>query len=711
MDTHLKGIGVENFRVFKDEQYFDFAPITILTGTNSSGKSSLINALKLLKDTYKDFEDRDYFILKEGDLKHLFKQHLSKDFIQKSFSKNENLFNNNSESNIISFVNKSYIRDEYLDDFEIKIKYNYEPKVATQFISSATILRSIQISIINIKDSLITQSLNNFLLKYKNTTLNDLINSTIIEINLSKHYSILSCKVEFNLFYLIFLNHRLYFLDIINKKKEFEKKLNSQDSKDVREDIRKYMSQKELKYEIISTEKSNQIEFKINAQKLEKFEDHEWELIIPHGESLFHAVQGKNKFSLLENWCDGDKMKLKHIRNKINTYYKCEDEGENEIKFHLDIFKFLSAIKWKSRIFDFQSGIQEIDDSFFIKGLTFEALYVQLINYAKGNIFPFVAEWKVEFLEIGWWKDNIVNFTYPDSDIDVDFLSQLYIPFLNNIFQDFQADQKVQDNAFIGNEPEIACYGIIYSIFSEISNPINNYQKIESVSIHRANEERFFKIKDEREFFIVRNFNTQNSFKTRIKKYLKDLDIADDIAIELDEEQMTFKIMLSISGKMVNLKDLGYGIVKLLPIMLSINPEVNENTTDLDAEYAKFKFRETIVLIEEPESNLHPALQSKLADLFVDLSEQFNIQFIIETHSEYLIRKLQYLTAKKEIKPSDTQLYYFHHPDRIPGGEDQIYPINIKADGSLTKDFGKGFFDEADNIALELFLLKAHQNN
>ena len=72
---------------------------------------------------------------------------------------------------------------------------------------------------------------------------------------------------------------------------------------------------------------------------------------------------------------------------------------------------------------------------------------------------------------------------------------------------------------------------------------------------------------------------------------------------------------------------------------------------------------------------------------------------------------MQYLTAKKVIEPSDTQLYYFHHPNKIPEGEKQIYPIKIREDGSLTKNFGTGFFDEADNIALELFLLKAHQNN
>lgn len=44
----LNGLGLENFRVFKEKHWFDFAPITILTGTNSSGKSSLINAIEIL---------------------------------------------------------------------------------------------------------------------------------------------------------------------------------------------------------------------------------------------------------------------------------------------------------------------------------------------------------------------------------------------------------------------------------------------------------------------------------------------------------------------------------------------------------------------------------------------------------------------------------------------------------------------------------------
>jgi len=52
MQTHLKGFGLENFRVFKDYTWFDFAPITILTGPNNSGKSSLLKAFLLLKDNF-----------------------------------------------------------------------------------------------------------------------------------------------------------------------------------------------------------------------------------------------------------------------------------------------------------------------------------------------------------------------------------------------------------------------------------------------------------------------------------------------------------------------------------------------------------------------------------------------------------------------------------------------------------------------------------
>lgn len=169
----------------------------------------------------------------------------------------------------------------------------------------------------------------------------------------------------------------------------------------------------------------------------------------------------------------------------------------------------------------------------------------------------------------------------------------------------------------------------------------------------------------------------------------------------------------------INLADEAFGIRAIIQILLLIALSDDKLIAGLKKyqvegePWANLSYQGTF-LIEEPESNLHPALQSKLADLFVEASKAFNTQFIIETHSEYLIRKLQFLTAKKEISPEDTVIYYFYppdHPDVVSGREPQVKKINIRADGSLTGEFGSGFFDEADNIALELFLLKKSQEN
>jgi predicted ATPase len=145
---------------------------------------------------------------------------------------------------------------------------------------------------------------------------------------------------------------------------------------------------------------------------------------------------------------------------------------------------------------------------------------------------------------------------------------------------------------------------------------------------------------------------------------------------------------------------LGYGITQLLPIIMKVSMSTG------------FTF-----VIEEPESNLHPALQSKLADFFNELKsiegKSDHVYFLIETHSEYLIRKFQYLTAspKSNLSPQDSVLYYFYDPKNIPPGQPQVQKININSDGSLTNDFGSGFFDEADNIGLDIWKLNNSQKN
>ena len=71
----------------------------------------------------------------------------------------------------------------------------------------------------------------------------------------------------------------------------------------------------------------------------------------------------------------------------------------------------------------------------------------------------------------------------------------------------------------------------------------------------------------------------------------------------------------------------------------------------------------------------------------------FASNIIIETHSEYLIRKLQHLIAiekNKDFLVRDVSIYYLHKPNNIPEGEEQLYKLDVRDDGFMNNDFGKG---------------------
>jgi predicted ATPase len=185
-------------------------------------------------------------------------------------------------------------------------------------------------------------------------------------------------------------------------------------------------------------------------------------------------------------------------------------------------------------------------------------------------------------------------------------------------------------------------------------------------------------------------------------KWLKKMEIADELIFE-NIEGVATTVFLIKNDSRIALADLGYGITQFLPILLKIALEVPRNSKE-ESELIVVK---KIILLEEPETNLHPKLQSLIADFLLDAIRTFEIRFIIETHSEYIIRKMQILTAEKEIKQADTLIYYFN--EQKMENENKILKIEIKSNGSLSSEFGNGFFDEATNLKVEL--LKKKFNN
>ena len=88
--------------------------------------------------------------------------------------------------------------------------------------------------------------------------------------------------------------------------------------------------------------------------------------------------------------------------------------------------------------------------------------------------------------------------------------------------------------------------------------------------------------------------------------------------------------------------DVGFGVSQVLPVV-TLAYFVPEGST---------------VIVEQPEIHLHPLAQTALADLFVEVARERRVQFLVETHSENLFRRLQFLIADEQLAPEDCRLYF-----------------------------------------------------
>ena len=120
----------------------------------------------------------------------------------------------------------------------------------------------------------------------------------------------------------------------------------------------------------------------------------------------------------------------------------------------------------------------------------------------------------------------------------------------------------------------------------------------------------------------------------------------------------------------------------------------------------KFHYAEQTIAIEEPEIHLHPKYQSLLADMFEEAMTEYNIHFIIETHSEYLLLRTQYMVASAHYKNEEDlkekcplKVYY------IPENG-TAYDMQYQINGKFTQSFGEGFFDEADKWVMKMYELE-----
>ncbi len=185
-----------------------------------------------------------------------------------------------------------------------------------------------------------------------------------------------------------------------------------------------------------------------------------------------------------------------------------------------------------------------------------------------------------------------------------------------------------------------------------------------------------------------------------LEKWIKLFEVGDSFEIKMyGGEAYEVKI---INGKeKIPLADKGMGSLQAMTLLLRIASLIHrKDSRDMISTYELFtKFNFFTIVMEEPELNFHPALQSLLADLFYEVYTKYEINSIIETHSEYLVRMTQLIVKENEleIKPNENPFCVQYFDNNL-----RHWIMPYREDGKFIKEFGSGFFDETRKIVKKM---------
>lgn len=143
----------------------------------------------------------------------------------------------------------------------------------------------------------------------------------------------------------------------------------------------------------------------------------------------------------------------------------------------------------------------------------------------------------------------------------------------------------------------------------------------------------------------------------------------DRSGIGIDQAAFAFRLIEMRDESVVNFTQSGRGPQSALPVV-----------TLLQAVALGIK-RSPLVVVEEPETHVHPSVHGDIADLVLDCAKKS--QVIVETHSENFLLRLRRRIAEGRASSNEIGLYFIdetHNVFRVPldnyGGTDQ-WPTGI----------------------------------
>jgi predicted ATPase len=436
--------------------------------------------------------------------------------------------------------------------------------------------------------------------------------------------------------------------------------------------------------------KAGQLEINHFIDKRGKFDD-----------KIYHSKETFLKLiSIIETFNSIDEKNRK--QSDIIRYYLKRNEGRN-----------LNDKKLLELIYDLLIEMKKIKDDLF--NLSFEFCYVKsnkedvikmhrvsLINDGKQ-----ILNFKFDLNQKNTAYDGIVitsDFTNGKELLDnkekEEFLK--LINFDSSIFSWIpRYHYRKNRDFFFGNfddeEYSIVIQTIIQIIDQSIAFVKGQLTKelVNHVSPLRAHPKRYY-------FLDKANINTvldtldgnslteilkeNETVKKKVNAWLKTFGLHVDVSTLQD---VIHKLKIQQYSLDLDITDVGFGISQILPVIVQ----------------GFLSFDNSLTMIEQPEIHLHPKMQADLADLFIDIvigttpqKILFGKQYtppskylLIETHSEYLLRRLRRRISEGKISAQDVAIYFIA-PPKDTNSSAEIQEKEISEDGAFEwpKDFYEG---------------------
>lgn len=175
--------------------------------------------------------------------------------------------------------------------------------------------------------------------------------------------------------------------------------------------------------------------------------------------------------------------------------------------------------------------------------------------------------------------------------------------------------------------------------------------------------------------------------KDALNLWLKHLGLSTGDGVEVKVESF-YGYRLTVDGR--GLPAMGTGVSQVLPViaLCLMIPKGG------------------IAMFEEPELHLNPGIQQKLADFLLEISKTGR-QIIAETHSEYIVTRLRRRAAEA---PENRKTFTFVFTEIDDESGTKYTNVSPESNG-LISEWPKGFFDQVSGDVRALLLKAAEINN